>query len=392
MRAIPGKISIEKSNEYKISRCIYYFDPSFNLYCLLRIFEFQSKTIVIASQLNGAILWDNYLIKYVMEDFELNHENILYWINHIGLFDNCIPVKEKFLHTTFSYKKDLIFSQKTVDLKEENEINIESVENLIESSLEPVEFWLGLDPKANNDFKRKREEKIIKLLHLYLQDNLKYLSEHEKTIKVVSQSLPGAIFFYPHPDKYIEFIEYSEIETSNDKLTKKALKYINKSFPDRDLVICVCIKDYAPFCIILPKEDFINRIEISFDSLKKSIYYELEMSNITKLNFIEHQEQEKLEKVRIQSLLEFYLKPNLAYLISRFEKDKLFFESELETVRGALFYYPKHNYCEFSPLKEFINNSEKSAIPYINKYNVKTEVVICVCFDDEQSICSIFPK
>jgi hypothetical protein len=75
-----------------------------------------------------------------------------------------------------------------------------------------------------------------------------------------------------------------------------------------------------------------------------------------------------------------------------YEKEKLIFESESKTLRGALFYQPQSNYCKFSPLKEFSYRSEKLAIPYIETYNVETEFVICICFDMDQSICGIFPK
>jgi hypothetical protein len=122
--SILGEIKIESNESCNITRCIYHFQPSdfLPLYCLLRIFEFKSKTIVIASQLKGVILWDEILIENIIEDFELNCEN-LYWINHVGLFSDYMPIKERFLHTIFSFRKKSIFSQIKIDLQEEKKID-----------------------------------------------------------------------------------------------------------------------------------------------------------------------------------------------------------------------------------------------------------------------------
>ena len=157
---IPGNVNIENTDDCKILRCIYHFyNLSYDTYCLIRIYEFKSKTIVLASQLFGAILWDSFLIKNVIDDLNLNHENLC-WINHYGLFSN-IVAEEKFLHTTFSYKKDSIFSSKRVDLEQEIEVGIKFAEDLIESVLEPVELWIGLDLAAKNKILRTREEKLL---------------------------------------------------------------------------------------------------------------------------------------------------------------------------------------------------------------------------------------
>jgi hypothetical protein len=55
---IKGGLSITESPNCKILRCIY--QCSFPRYCLIRIYEFKTKTIVIASQLKGPVNW-NYL-------------------------------------------------------------------------------------------------------------------------------------------------------------------------------------------------------------------------------------------------------------------------------------------------------------------------------------------
>ena len=117
-QSIPGKIDVVNTEDCKTLRSIYHFDNFlYDTYCLIRIHKFKSKTIVLASQLFGAILWDSYLIENIIDDFDLNHDN-LYWINHYGLFTN-IAIEEKFLYTTFSYKKDFIFSHKRVSLEEQ---------------------------------------------------------------------------------------------------------------------------------------------------------------------------------------------------------------------------------------------------------------------------------
>lgn len=153
---IPGEINIEYTDKYKITRYIYHFQhPSVDTYCLIRIYEFDLKTIVVVSQILEITGGDTFLVKNVIEDFDLNYEN-LYWINHDGLF-SCFMSEEEFLHTVFFYKKTSLFSYKEIDITEENEITKELVETLIESTLEPVESWLGLDLIAENRFRRARD-------------------------------------------------------------------------------------------------------------------------------------------------------------------------------------------------------------------------------------------
>lgn len=52
--SVKGRISVVKHSNCKVLRHIYHF--GYEKYCLIRIYEFQTKTIVIASQLSGAIL------------------------------------------------------------------------------------------------------------------------------------------------------------------------------------------------------------------------------------------------------------------------------------------------------------------------------------------------
>ena len=65
---IPGEINIEYTDKCKITRCIYHFQRPFVVnYCLIRIFEFASKTIVIASQIFAITKGDSFLIKNIIE-------------------------------------------------------------------------------------------------------------------------------------------------------------------------------------------------------------------------------------------------------------------------------------------------------------------------------------
>lgn len=392
---IPGNINIKNTENCKILKCIYHFQNGlFDTYCLIRIFEFKSKTIVLASQLFGAILWDSVLIEDVIDDLNLNHEN-LYWINHYGLFSE-IKIEEKFLHTTFSYEKDSIFSSKRVELKEERKVSINFIEDLIESSLESVELFLGLDLIAENKFIRTREEKAFELLYHYLKDNIKHLYKQQEIIEILSQSRPGAIFIYPNQRKNIKFIDYAKLSKCNDNSRKKVLRFIDKSFPDEEIVICICIDNHDPFCTILKKEFFVNPTRINFPSIEKLVECEIQSlkSDIVKFDIDQYHEKIESGKKRLESLLQLYLEPKFKY----FKSLKPIFvqmesaQSKLETLRGAIFYYPKHNQCLFSFKQQLTSAFEKSAIPYVDKYDVETEMVICFSIYNKLSVCGIFPK
>lgn len=312
---IPGNINIENTDNCKILRCIYHFrNFSYDTYCLIRIFKFKSKTIVLASQLFGAILWDSFLIQDVIDDLNLNHEN-LYWINHYGLFSD-IGIEERFLHTTFSYKKDSIFSSKEVNLEQEIEVSIKFIEDLIESSWESVELWLGLDLVAENKFIRAREERTFELLYHYLKDNIEHLYKQQEIIEILGQSRPGAIFFYPNQDKELEFTEYAEISDDDNNLRKKALAYIEKCFHAEEIVMCVCINNYDPFCTILRKDFFVNPTKINFLSIEKLVQCEIESSDIVEFDVCRYREKIESGKKRLESLLQLYLEPKFEYFKS----------------------------------------------------------------------------
>lgn len=390
---IPGEINIESNASCKITRCVYHFQPSNFLpcYCLLRIFEFKSKIIVIASQLKGAILWDEILIKYIIEDFELDCENI-YWINHVGLFSDLKLAKERFIHTTFTCKKSFVFSRIEINLQKEYEIDLGLVQTLIERTLEPVEILLGLDYTADVNLSSKREEITLQLLHLYIQENIEYFCKQEEIIKILASSQPGAIFFYPNKDKAIEFIEYEEISSNNNDLKQKALPYIAKSYPSKEIVICIYIDDYAPFCTVLKKESFLQPFKITSISVEKLVECALESPGYQEFDLERYKEKKQTEKERLHGLLKLYLEPNIDYLKYRFDQARLIYDPKSKTLRGALFYHPQSNYYEFSPLKEFTHKYKNLAVPYIETYNVETEFVVCICFDMDQSVCGIFPK
>ena len=382
---ILGKINIENTDRCKILRCIYHFNHPFSTYCLIRIFDFNSKIIVIASQLKGAILWDEFLIAKVSKNFKLVHNNV-HWINHIGLFSDVVSNEDKFFHTTFFYKKNHIFSRKEIELDKETEINIEMVKNLIESSLEPVESWLGLDLLAANNFKRENEKTSFSLLHHYIQENLENLCDQKDIQKILSKSQPGAIFFYPNQDKELEFIEHAEILDNNDNFGKKVSTYIEKSCPDEEIVICTCIDNYEPFCTIVLKETFLNPVKVNFAPIDELVEYEIESTEIVEFNVSQYRKEIRVREERLQRLLRLYLDPNMDYLKSTIKKQ------DPGYLRGALFYYPEHNNSSFL-FKEQLNSSyQKPAIPYVNAYNIETEIVICFSIFRKLSVCGIFPK
>ena len=160
----------------------------------------------------------------------------------------------------------------------------------------------------------------------------------------------------------------------------------------------MCIDNLSPFCTILPRELFIDeQVTISPESIEKSIDCELENLHQTKLDFDEYLSCKQKKQARINSLLQLYLEENLSYFLSRFEAGKSIYEaldsnSDSQIKNGALFYYPQHNYCEFSSVVEFLNTSEKTAIPYIKMHDAEKEFVICVCLNKEVSICGVFSK
>ena len=390
---ILGEISIENADNCRKIRCIYHFQyPFVDTYCLIRIFDFKSKTIVIASHILGIVGGNRFLINNIIDYFKLNHEN-LYWINHDGLFSCYMTEKEEFMHTVFSYKKIFLFSHKEINIIEENKITRTSVETLTETSLEPVELWLGLDIVAENKFIKAREEKTLKLLYHYLKENIKYLYNKPEIIEVITQSCPGAILFYPNEDKKIEFINCTELLNRNDDYSKKIMIYVNKSFLNKEIVICVCIDNYDPFCTILNKDFLLNPTKINFSPIEKLVEYEIKSLDISEFNMSQYREKIRVANERLESLLQLYLEPKLKRLkviFAQMESER----AKLENSIGALFYYPEHDRCLFSYRWQLTSKHEKSAIPYVDTYNAETEMVICFSIygRDSLSVCGVFPR
>ena len=404
----------------KILRNIYRLDH-LNGRFLLRIYEFKSKTIVIASQLIGAIRWDDLLLRQVINKFKLNWKNLI-WINHVGPFSDIQLGEEKFIQTILAWEKEFIFSPQKCELVKEEKISLEVVEKLIEADLEPVEHWLVLDYDIYKEREAKHQEKKQQLLRLYLIKNLDFLTQQEQIRKLLPQAFLGAIFFYP--EKRIKFLPYADLENSSDELERLALPYIRKYHPHNEMVVCVYEGSYS-YCTILSKKFFLESLSFS-ESLSSSnnqtlpenlintwqiyrqeekslnivadlIGIELELAETKgefKLDF--SQQNELRNQNELKKLLQIYLQPQLDSLLLEFEQQMSFYQSEEEfnqPVRGAIFSYPGNESGYFLPL-EYFGMEENLARPYVTKYNVETEVVTCLCLDEGQSksICGIFPK
>ena len=155
-----GGLSVEQTEDYTRLRHIYKWSR-YNKRALIRIYEFKTKTIVIASQLYGAVIAEKWLISKVVRDFKLD-TNYLSWICHIGHFSDVIPTEEKFFNTIINSRKTSIFGQKKCEYIKTEEINLEEVEERIEFDLEPVEKWLGLDPTIQEKRQQENQEKKTK--------------------------------------------------------------------------------------------------------------------------------------------------------------------------------------------------------------------------------------
>jgi hypothetical protein len=148
-----------------------------------------------------------------------------------------------------------------------------------------------------------------------------------------------------------------------------------------------------------------NEEEISLHAVEDLIEFELEPVDTwfgLALNL--HDQKELRKQEEIDKLLWLYLQPNFKLFISRFEEITSQYKQRpklTDPIRGALFYYPKiklendEKYTCFisqQDLEVITRTYENAALSYINRYNPETEVVICVCLDEEQTICGIFPK
>jgi hypothetical protein len=407
--SVPGEINIENTNKCKILRCIYHFRTLFTIdtYCLVRIFEFPLKTIVVVSHIKGLVGGRKDVINKIIDDFNLDYEN-LFWINHVGLFSDYLPKKEGFTHNLLSREKHFMFFGNKIEIIKEKEISKELIEKLIKSSLDPVESWIGLDLIAEKHFRCANKKSTFKLLHFYLKENLIDSFRAEKIVQILSlsESKSGAIFFYPDQDKELEFVEYSEIINTNIDSLKRALVYIRKSSLDDEIVICTCIDDYNPFCTILQKKIFIGFDDTTFmsiDTIEKLV--EIESLNLRKSDILQYRKRLKIEDDRLQALLKLYLKPHLGYLKSEFEKTmtsretiRSNYEDRSEFLRGVFYYYPDLDpdveYSAFYSTRLIRFSDSRLVAPLINEYDKQTEMLICVCLggDEIENICAIYPR
>ncbi len=159
-----------------------------------------------------------------------------------------------------------------------------------------------------------------------------------------------------------------------------------------------------------------NEKEISLHTVEELIIEKLEpIETWFTLDVDFYHEIELQRQAELKDILQLYLKPDLEFFTSRFEqieyeqeqifepiKDEIIRENKFDfPIRGALFYYPETKLEDQQKATIFIQKRfltisydyyKKSALPYVNKYDVKTEVVICVYISDDQSVCGIFPK
>lgn len=258
--SMQGGLRVSNTPNCRILRHIYGWRYDITR-CLLRIYAFKTKTIVIASHLIGGVNWDSYLISKVVRDFGLNINNLT-WIAHLGLFSDCMFSEEEFFETIIDWEKEWIFSPKECNLIEQKDISLDDVEKLIECRLEPVERWLGLDPIIQNKRREKYQEQTQNLLELFLQNNLAFLSEHSLIKEQLSQALIGALFFYPERKKNsrencVKFLRHEDLERSENKCELYALSYMSQYLPNQEIVICVCTEESYYYCTVLAKRVFL---------------------------------------------------------------------------------------------------------------------------------------
>ena len=255
-----GGLSVEVTPNCTILRHLYKYGNAIHR-CLIRIYEFKTKTIVIASQLNcPPIIWDNRIISLMIQDFWLDTKNLI-WIVHVGLFSNFMPPEEEFLLTFFSEREGSRFQSNEYEIIETINIDIKQVEKLIKRSLEPVETWLGLDIMIQKERKEQYQERQQELLRLYLQNNIGFLFEQDKLQKLLPKTLIGAFFFYPErkedDEECIKFIGFADLEKSNDRCEQLAFSYVTEYLPDKEIVICICTEENYCYCTILSKKSFL---------------------------------------------------------------------------------------------------------------------------------------
>ncbi len=255
-----GGLSVESTHNHTILRHLYKYGFAIHR-CLIRIYELEKATIVIASQLNcPPLIWDDGIISHVIHDFQLDTKN-LFWIVHVGLFSNFKPPKEEFLLTFFSEKEESILQRKKYNIIETINIDLKQVEKLIKRSLEPVETWLGLDLQIQKKKQQDYQKNQQNLLNRYLKNNLDFLFEQNKVKELLPKALIGAFFFYPEQREKksdcVKFIGCAELEKSDDKCEQLAFSYLSKYLPDKEIVICVRTEKSHCYCSIVSKKSLL---------------------------------------------------------------------------------------------------------------------------------------
>jgi hypothetical protein len=142
---------------------------------------------------------------------------------------------------------------------------------------------------------------------------------------------------------------------------------------------------------------------MSIDTIEKLV--EIESSNLRKSDILQYRKRLKIEDDRLQALLKLYLKPHLGYLKSEFEKTMTFhetirsnYEDRSEFLRGVFYYYPDLDpdveYSGFLHTILLDISENRLVAPLLNEYDMQTEMVICVCLcDDEiENVCAIYPR
>jgi len=243
-----GLSSVIRPN-FTILRHIFRWDNTNT--CLIRIYDICSRTIVIASNIGNIMSTNELLVSQVIQKFKLNIRHIT-WIEHQGLFSNSSFINEKFYQIAFSFYADSY----TISNKEE--IDLETVENLIEFELEPVEEWFGLDGYLQQKKELQDQKEIKSLLQLYLQPHLDFFAERFIQGQKLRQAERGALFYYPEAGLEnnqiaVWFFSQQDLELQHDYHRAIALPYLERYNPHNEMVVCVRTNDELNICGIFPK-------------------------------------------------------------------------------------------------------------------------------------------
>jgi len=249
LNELVGGFNIERYSDCTVLSHVYYWN--FTNRCLIRAYCFQSRSIVIVSQLNGEISGDEILIAGIFQKLKLNRKNLI-WINHQGAFSDCRLATEKFFQITFSWSID------SCEILGEIEISLQTLEDLIEFKLEPVESWFGLAPDLQQQRELQKQKETKNLMRLYLQPYLELFARELEYKQKSSQAERGALFYYPEAGLEnnqiaLIFMSQEKLEMRYDHFDVLALPYVKKYNPTTEMVVCVRTNDDYNICDIFPK-------------------------------------------------------------------------------------------------------------------------------------------